>query len=74
MLSIQKSPINKTGLGYVAPASNIPSTSKTIFVKPTVPELPPAVKEIGKDKISGDVSGAQKPQIIINLPYATTAV
>jgi hypothetical protein len=32
MLSIQKSPTDKTGLRYVAPASNIPSTSKTVFV------------------------------------------
>jgi hypothetical protein len=29
MLSIQKSPTNKTRLGYVAPPSNIPSTSRT---------------------------------------------
>jgi len=33
MLSVQKSPTNKTGIGYVA------STSKTAFVKPTVPSL-----------------------------------
>jgi chromosome segregation ATPase len=37
MLSIQKSPTDKTGLGYVAPSSNAPSTSKTVFVKPKVP-------------------------------------
>jgi len=35
MLSIQKSPTDKTGLGYVAP-----STLKTVFVKPIVPEPP----------------------------------
>jgi TolA-binding protein len=28
MLSIQKSPTDKTGLGYVAPSSDAPSTSK----------------------------------------------
>jgi len=39
MLSIQKSPTDLTGLGYVAPPSDIPSTSRTIFVKHTVPEL-----------------------------------
>jgi hypothetical protein len=31
MLSIQKSPTDKTRLGYVAPPSDIPSTSRTIF-------------------------------------------
>jgi len=64
MLSIQKSPTNKTGLGYVAPAFDSPSTSKTVFVKPTVPELLPVVEEKGKEKIFGDVSGTQKPPII----------
>jgi hypothetical protein len=35
MLSIQKCPIDKTGLGYVPPpTSDTPSTSHTIFVKP----------------------------------------
>jgi predicted nuclease with TOPRIM domain len=34
MLSIQKSPTDKTGLRYEAPPSNIPSTSRTVFVKP----------------------------------------
>jgi hypothetical protein len=37
MLSIQKSPNDKIGLGYVAPSSDVPSSSKTVFVKPTVP-------------------------------------
>jgi hypothetical protein len=40
MLSIQKSPIDKTGLGYVALPSDIPSTSRIVFVKPTVLEPP----------------------------------
>jgi hypothetical protein len=39
VLSIQKSPIDKTRLGYVAPSSDIP-TSRIVFVKPTVPEPP----------------------------------
>jgi hypothetical protein len=45
MLSIQKSATDKTGLGYVAPPSDTPSTSKTVFVKPTVPEPPPTVDD-----------------------------
>jgi hypothetical protein len=44
MLSIQKSPIDETGLGYVAPSSDATSTSKTVFVKPAVPEPPPTTK------------------------------
>jgi hypothetical protein len=57
MLSIQKSPTDKTGLRYVAPSSDVPSTSKTVFVKPTVPESPPTAEDKGKDKIIGDVPG-----------------
>jgi hypothetical protein len=45
MLSIQKSPNDKTSLGYVASSSDVPSSSKTVFVKPTVPELPPTVED-----------------------------
>jgi hypothetical protein len=41
MLSIQKSPTDKTGIGYVAYPSYNPSTSRTVFIKPAVPELPP---------------------------------
>jgi hypothetical protein len=48
MLSIQKSPTDETGLRYVAPPSIIPSTSRTIFVKPTDPEPPLTVVEKGK--------------------------
>jgi hypothetical protein len=55
MLSIQKSPTEKTGLGYVAPPSDIPSTSKTVYVKPAVPEPPPTAEDKGKDKINDDV-------------------
>jgi hypothetical protein len=53
MLLIQKSPIDKTGLGYVAPPSEIPSTSRIVFVKPIVVDK-------GKDIINGDVPVTQK--------------
>jgi hypothetical protein len=33
MLSIQKSPTDKTGLGFVASSSDAPTSSKTVFVK-----------------------------------------
>jgi len=68
MLSIQKSPTDKTGLGYVAPSSDAPSTSKTVFVKPAVPEPPPIAKDKGKDKINDDVPGTQKPHSIRRSP------
>jgi hypothetical protein len=55
MLSIQKSPTDKTGLGYVAPLSDIPSTSKIVFVKPTIPEPPLIVGDKGKHVIGGDI-------------------
>jgi len=64
MLSIQKNPTDKTGLGYVAPPSNIPSTSVTVFVKPTVPEPPLTVMEKGNDVIDEDISVTQKPPTI----------
>jgi hypothetical protein len=57
MLSIQKSPTDKTGLGYVAPPIDTPSTSRTVFLKPAVPEPPPTTEDKGKDKINGDVPG-----------------
>jgi hypothetical protein len=57
MLSIQKSPTDKTGLGYVAPPTNTPSTSKTIFLKPAVPDPPPIAEDKRKDKINDDVPG-----------------
>jgi hypothetical protein len=63
MLSIQKSPTDKTGLRYVAP-----STSKTIFVKPAVPEPPPIVEDKGKDKVNDGVTGTQKPHSIRRPP------
>jgi len=64
MLSIQKSPTDKISLRYVAPPSNTPSTSRTVFVKPAVPEPPPTVEDKGKDKLNGDISGTQKPPSI----------
>jgi hypothetical protein len=68
MLSIQKSPTDKTGLGYVAPSFDAPSTSKTVFVKPTVPEPPPTTEDKGKDKINDNVPGTQKPHSIRRSP------
>jgi hypothetical protein len=68
MLSIQKSPTYKTGLGYVAHSSNIPSSSKTVFVKPIVPEPPPTIEDKGKDKINGDVPVTQKLSTIRRSP------
>jgi hypothetical protein len=68
MLSIQKSPTDNTGLGYVAPPTDIPSTSRTVFVKPTVPEPPPTVVDKGKDIISGDVPVTQKLPTIRRTP------
>jgi hypothetical protein len=67
MLSIQKSPTDKTGLGYVAPSSDAP-TSKTVFVKPTVPEPLPTVEDKRKDKVNDDVPGTQKPHSIRRPP------
>jgi len=51
MLSIQKSPTDKTGLGYVAPPSDTPSTSRTVFVKHAVPEPPLLLKIKGRKKL-----------------------
>jgi len=68
MLSIQKSPTDKTGLGHVASSFDAPSTSKTVFVKPTVPEPPPTIEDKGKDKVNDDVPGTQKPHSIRRPP------
>lgn len=77
MLSIQKSPTNKTRLGYVAPLSDTPSTFRTIFVKPTVPEPPLTIVDKGKDIIRGDIPITQKlpPPLssLDDLPYAIIA-
>jgi hypothetical protein len=68
MLSIQKSPTDKTGVGYVAPTSDAPFTSKTVFVKPIVLEPPHIAEDKGKDKINDDVPGIQKPHSIRRSP------
>jgi hypothetical protein len=54
MLSIKKCPIDKTRLGYVTSTSDIPSTSKTVFIKSTVLEPPPACVDKGKAVIEGE--------------------
>jgi hypothetical protein len=54
MLSIQKCPTDKTRLGYVDSTFDIPSTSNTVFVKPIVPEPPPAGVDKGKVVIKGE--------------------
>jgi arsenate reductase-like glutaredoxin family protein len=72
MLSIQKSPTDKTRLGYVASSFDIPSTSRTVFVKPTIPEPPSISLDKGKEVIDGDVQAiaivTQKPPIIRRPP------
>jgi hypothetical protein len=61
MLSVHKSLTYRTGLGYVAFTSDIPSTSKNVFVKPTVPEPPPACMDKGKAIIGEDVLSVTEP-------------
>jgi hypothetical protein len=68
MLSIQKSPTDKTGLGYVASSYDAPSTLKTVFVKPAVPEPAPTTEDKEKDKLNDDVPGTQKPHSIRRAP------
>jgi hypothetical protein len=72
MLSIHKSPTDQTGLGYVASSSDIPSTFRSVFVKPTVPEPPSISLDKGKEVIDGDVPASaivtQKPHIIRRPP------
>jgi hypothetical protein len=67
MLSIHKSPTDKTGLEYVAPPSDTHSTSETVFVKPAVPEPPPITEDKGNDKIN-DVPSTQNPHSIRRSP------
>jgi hypothetical protein len=64
IMSIQKSPHDKTGLGYVASSSDIPSSSKTVFVPPTVPELPKVIEDKQKEKVNDDVLGTPQPYSI----------
>jgi hypothetical protein len=68
MLSIQKSPTDNTGFGYVALPTDIPSTSRIVFFKSIVLEPPPTIKDKGKDKINGDVPVTQKLPTIRRSP------
>jgi len=62
MLSIQKCPTDKIELGYVPPSSyDTPSTSKTIFVKPVIPESPPSIMDKGKTVMDGEVPVIPQP-------------
>jgi hypothetical protein len=74
MLSIQKSPTDKTGLGYVASSSDAPSSSKTVFVKPTVLEPTPTVEDKGKDKVNDDVLGTLEPHFITRPSICSSSV
>jgi hypothetical protein len=65
MLSIQKCPTDKTRLEYV-PTSDTPSTSKTIFVRPVIPESPPPRMDKGKVVMEGEVPF--NPQPLVKLP------
>jgi len=64
MFSIQKCPTDKTELGYV-PTSNsdTPSTSKTIFVRPVIPESPPSRMDKGKTVMEGEVPFNPQPPV-----------
>jgi hypothetical protein len=65
MLSIQKCPIDKTELGYV-PTSDTPSSFKTIFVRPVIPESPPPRMDKGKAVMEGEVPF--NPQPLVKFP------
>jgi hypothetical protein len=60
MLSIQKCPTDETGVGYV-PTSDTPSTSKTIFVKPVIPDTPPPKVDKGKAIMEAEVPFIPQP-------------
>jgi hypothetical protein len=60
MLSIQKSSIDKIGLGFVASSFDIPFTSKTEFVMTRVPEPPSVGLDKGNEVIDGDVPASAK--------------
>jgi hypothetical protein len=62
LLSIQKCPTDKIGLGYVSSSiSDTPSTSKTIFVKPVIPKTPPPRVDKGKAVMEGEVPIIPQP-------------
>jgi len=62
----------KKKLGYVASSSDIPSTSKTVFFKPTVPEPPSVYLDKGKEVIGENIlasaKATQKPPILRRPP------
>jgi hypothetical protein len=67
MLSIQKCPTDKTGLGYVPPSSSdSPSTSQTIFMKPVIFESLPSSVDKGKTVMKEEVPVI--PQPLAKLP------
>jgi siderophore synthetase component len=74
MLSIQKSPTDKTGLEYVAPSSDTHSTSRTIFVKPAVLDPPPTVENKGKTSLMEMFRALRSPLPSEDLLYAIIAV
>jgi hypothetical protein len=53
MLFEEKCSSDKIGLGYIASGTDIASTSKTMFVKPTVTEPQIACEDKGKGTIGG---------------------
>jgi len=61
MLSVHNSSSDKTCLVYVASSFDIASTSKTVFVKPTVPE--PQIAYVDKDKgiTGGEINVSVEP-------------
>jgi len=64
MLSIQKFPTDKTRLGYVPTSiSDTPSISKTIFMRPIIPESPPPRMDKGKAVMEGEVPFNTQPLI-----------
>jgi hypothetical protein len=60
--------VGRYSLGYVASSSDVPSSSKTVFVPPTVPEPPPAIEDKHKEKVNDDVLGTQQPHSIRRPP------
>jgi len=73
MLFIQKSPNDKTGLGYVAPSSDAPSTLKTVFVKPAE-SLLPLLKIKGRTRSMMMLQALRSLIPSEDLPYAIIAV
>jgi hypothetical protein len=74
MLSIQKSPTDKTGLGYVAHPTYTPSTSRTVFVKLAVSDPPPLLKIKGRTSLMEMFWALRSPLPSEDLLYAITVV